>query len=115
MLDTHLHQEELVDIANSYNYFYYRESEDTSKRLKDRVIDMCSREIISDVMSTSSRVYNIYGLNLLDLMDMDFASYEEIEQRMDKLFEENRVRQEEKLTAAKNIQKDMDNDRHSGR
>ena len=52
-------------------------------------MDLCTRELIHDSMGTASRVYNIFGLNMPDLMHMDYATFVDIEERMEELDRNN--------------------------
>jgi hypothetical protein len=108
-LETHIYQEEIIKAgADKYNYFYYQDYLTHSNVLYRRVMDLCTRELIHDSMGTASRVYNIFGLNMPDLMHMDYATFVDIEERMEELDRNNIELQKMKEKALADAQNNLE-------
>jgi hypothetical protein len=72
----HFADAEIINCAK-YNYFNYKEKK--SFNLIDRVMHFSTKPLYTTSMGGPQFVYNVTGLNLFDLLQLDVKTYEKLE------------------------------------
>jgi hypothetical protein len=87
--DGHFNKEIILAETNRYDYFNYRKAPSRSNAFYERIMDLCSRSILRDPMGSDKRLIDIYGYTPADLLDMDYASLIDIEERINEIEKEH--------------------------
>jgi hypothetical protein len=78
-------RKEKVD-TTTYNYFEHNPSKKTYEcPFLKLVYDLASRVICGDPMGTNLYFYNIFGLTTFDMMQLDYATFEEYDKLATKI------------------------------
>lgn len=65
-----------IDISR-YNYFEY--VGEPESMLMDRVLELVSRPIFTDMQGVPQFIFNVYGLTIRDLLELDIATLDKLE------------------------------------
>lgn len=80
--DTHFRREHIEKNSHLYKYNYFRHIKESSNLYYDKVMQLCSRRILKDPMGSDRRVIDIFGYTPDDIMQMDYASFRDLEERL---------------------------------
>ncbi len=97
--DTHFHSERILSTVKTYDFF--AKSEDVLQsplQIVDRVVALCQRVIGTGPMGTTLRIGDMFGLTPVTLMEHDFYSLLQWENRVDEI---QRAADDEARLAAK--------------
>ncbi len=70
-------------LPNISTYCYFEYVDASKSVLMDRVMDMASKPVFTDMNGIPQFAYNIYGLNIPELLELDVEMFDRLEQALE--------------------------------